>query len=222
MRKWFWRWIILPILLIAMSFYGLMAGLLWVWKSSPVDNSMFMLAHRINGGTVTQIWVDYENIAKSAKQAAIASEDATFVNHNGFDIKGIEMALKKNQDGKIKMGGSTISQQLTKNLFLTSHRSYLRKGVEAFGVMIMENMWEKERILEVYLNVAEFGNGIYGIESAAQHYFKVSASQLTNEQSALLISMLPNPKFYENNLNNAHLKRKQKVIIKRMKGAVIP
>lgn len=222
MTKWLWRWVILPILLIVLSFYGLMAGLLWVWKTHPVDNSMFMLAHRIHGGTVSQSWVDYDNIAKSAKQAAIASEDATFVSHNGFDIKSIEMALAKNKDGKIKMGGSTISQQLVKNLFLTSHRSYLRKVVEAFGVMIMENMWDKKRILEVYLNVAEFGDGIYGIESASWHYFEISASQLSNEQSALLISMLPNPKFYEKNLKNAHLKKKQKVIEKRLKTAIVP
>ncbi len=222
-KKWLWRWVIAPVLIVAISFHVLVAGLLLVWKNAPVTNSMFMLAHRLGGGEVTQTWVDYDNIAKSAKQAAIASEDAKFATHNGFDVDGIEAAIKANEAaGGVSMGGSTISQQLAKNLFLTSHRSYIRKAEEAIVTMMIEAMWDKKRILAVYLNVAEFGEGIYGIEAAAQHYFDKSAKSLSNSQSALLISMLPNPKYYQKNLNNKRLRNKQRIILRRMPSAQLP
>ena len=169
------------------------------------------------------LWVDYDNIAKAVKQAAVASEDAKFATHNGFDMDGIERAIRANEaGGAVSMGGSTISQQLAKNLFLTSHRSYIRKGEEAVITVMMEGMWDKQRILEVYLNVAEFGEGIYGIEAAAQHYYGKSAKNLSREQSALLISMLPNPKYYQKNLNNRRLQNKKRIIMKRMPSAVLP
>ena len=171
--RFLWRWVLLPLILLMLIFHLLVAGLLVVWQSSPVTNSMFMLAHRLNGGTVTQAWVDNHQIAKSVKQAAIASEDANFVQHNGFDLISIENALKTNErTGNIRAGGSTISQQLAKNLFLTAHRSYVRKAEEAVITVMLEKLWDKERILTVYLNVAEFGEGVYGIEAASLHYFQ--------------------------------------------------
>lgn len=201
----------------------MVAGFLVLWGNTPVENSAFMLWHRLSGGDVTQSWVDYDRIAKSAKQAAIVSEDAKFISHHGFDFDSIQAAIAANEaEGAISAGGSTISQQLAKNLFLTSHRSYLRKGEEAIITVMMESMWTKQRILEVYLNVAEFGEGIYGIEAAAQHYFNRSAAKLNREQAALLISMLPNPKYYGKNMNAKRLRNKQRIILRRMNTAAIP
>lgn len=182
-----------------------------------------MLTHRITEGSVTQTWVEYDDIAKSAKQAAIVSEDSTFSQHNGFDMKGIEAAMKRNEEtGKTSAGGSTITQQLAKNLFLTSHRSYARKGEEAVITVMIETLWDKQRILTAYLNVAEFGNGIYGVEAAAQHYFNKSAANLNRDESSLLISMLTNPKYYQDNQGDRRLRNKQSIIKKRMNNAVLP
>lgn len=222
MGKWIKR-LLLAVIGLILVFHLLVFGLLALWTTQPVGNSMFMLAHRLQGGSVSQTWVDYEQIAKSAKRAAVASEDGKFMQHSGFDMEGIEVAMKKNQQsGEMSAGGSTITQQLAKNLFLTSHRSYLRKAEEAIITVMIENMWDKRRILEVYLNVAEFGNGIYGIEAAAQHYFDKPASKLSREQAALLVAMLPNPKYYQDNQNNRRLRNKQRIILRRMNSAAIP
>ena len=213
----------LAVMLLVVAFHVLVAGLLLIWKTQPINHSMFMLSHQLSGGTVTQTWVDYDDIAKSAKQAAIVSEDSKFSQHNGFDLDGIEAAMKKNEaSGKATAGGSTITQQLAKNLFLTSHRSYLRKGEEAIITVMIESMWDKQRILAAYLNVAEFGEGIYGIEAAAQHYYDKPASKLTRDQSALLISTLTNPKYYEDNRSDRRLRNKQRIVKRRMNNAVLP
>lgn len=215
--------LLLALMLLVVAFHVLVAGLLLIWKTQPINNSMFMLTHRLTGGDVTQTWAESDAIAKSAKQAAIVSEDSTFSQHNGFDFKGIEAARKKNEaTGKMSAGGSTITQQLAKNLFLTSHRSYVRKGEEAVITLMIETFWDKERILTAYLNVAEFGNGIYGIEAAAQHYFDKSAAKLNRDESALLIAMLTNPKYYQDNQGDRRLRNKQRIIKKRMKNAVLP
>lgn len=217
-KRIFWA-----LMMLAVAFYIAVAGLLMVWKTQPINNSMFMVAHRLGGGDVTQTWVEYDNIAKSAKQAAIVSEDSRFVSHHGFDMDGIEAAMKKNEStGTVAAGGSTITQQLAKNLFLTSHRSYVRKGLEASITVMIEGMWDKQRILTAYLNVAEFGNGIYGIEEAAKYYFNKPASKLNRDESALLISMLTNPKYYEKNMSNKRLRNKQRIIMRRMHQAVLP
>ncbi|SJM69432.1 monofunctional biosynthetic peptidoglycan transglycosylase [Psychrobacter piechaudii] len=218
LKRIFWA-----LMMLAVAFYIAVAGLLMVWKTQPINNSMFMVAHRLGGGDVTQTWVEYDNIAKSAKQAAIVSEDSRFVSHHGFDMDGIEAAMKKNESaGTVAAGGSTITQQLAKNLFLTSHRSYVRKGLEASITVMIEGMWDKKRILTAYLNVAEFGNGIYGIEEAAKYYFNKPASKLNRDESALLISMLTNPKYYEKNMSNKRLRNKQRIIMRRMHQAVLP
>ncbi len=214
---------LLAFMLLVVAFHVLVAGLLLIWKTQPINNSMFMLTHRLTGGSVTQTWAEYDAIAKSAKQAAIVSEDSTFSQHNGFDFKGIEAARKKNEaTGKMSAGGSTITQQLAKNLFLTSHRSYIRKGEEAIITVMIEALWDKQRILTAYLNVAEFGKGIYGIEAAAQHYFNKSAAKLNRDESALLIGMLTNPKYYHDNQGDRRLRNKQRIIKKRMNNAVLP
>ncbi|MBH0006205.1 MULTISPECIES: monofunctional biosynthetic peptidoglycan transglycosylase [unclassified Psychrobacter] len=215
--------LLLALMLLVVAFHILVVGLLLIWKTQPINNSMFMLTHRLTGGTVTQTWAEYDAIAKSAKQAAIVSEDSTFSQHNGFDFKGIQAAQKKNEEsGKKSAGGSTITQQLAKNLFLTSHRSYVRKAEEAVITVMIETLWDKQRIMTAYLNVAEFGNGIYGIDAAAHHYFDKSAANLNRDESALLIAMLTNPKYYQDNQGDKALRNKQRIIKKRMKNAVLP
>lgn len=222
-RSIIYRFVVKPILGILIGFHLLVLGVLLLGKNQPITYSAFMLAHNLKGKTVYHSWVDYNNISRFAKQAAIASEDGKFSTHNGFDLDGIEKAIQTNEKkGTIRAGGSTISQQLAKNLFLTSHRSYIRKGEEAIITIMMEAVWDKQRILEVYLNVVEFGDGIYGIEAAAQHYFNTSASQLNKEQSALLISLLPNPKYYQKHLNNKRLQAKKRLVMQRMAGADLP
>ncbi len=223
MFRWIFKWIIAPLLVLFLSFHLMVAGFLVLWRNTPVENSAFMLWHRLSGGDVTQSWVDYDRIAKSAKQAAIVSEDAKFVSHHGFDFDSIQAAIAANEaEGAISAGGSTISQQLAKNLFLTSHRSYLRKGEEAIITVMMESMWTKQRILEVYLNVAEFGEGIYGIEAAAQHYFKKPASRLTSLEAARLAVMLPRPRYFQQHWQSGYLSQRAQVIARRMAGTAIP
>ena len=154
----FFKRLLMAIMLLVVAFHVLVAGLLLIWKTQPINNSMFMLTHRLTGGTVTQTWAEYDAIAKSAKQAAIVSEDSTFSQHNGFDFKGIEAARKKNEEtGKMSAGGSTITQQLAKNLFLTSHRSYVRKIEEAIITVMIETLWDKQRILTAYPIMSQCG-----------------------------------------------------------------
>lgn len=140
-------------------------------------------------------WVPYERISIHLKRAVVAAEDDRFLDHAGFDWEGIERALERNAErGRIASGGSTISQQLAKNLFLSSSRSWLRKGQEAAITMMIEATWDKRRILEVYLNVAEWGDGVFGAEAAARHHFKVAAPYLSRQQASLLAAVLPNPR----------------------------
>lgn len=168
-------------------------------------------------------WVPYERISIHLKRAIIAAEDAKFVDHEGFDWEGMQKALEKNQKkGRFVAGGSTISQQLAKNLFLTPTRSYVRKAEEAIITLMLENLWSKRRILEVYLNVIEWGNGVFGAEAAARHYYNASAAQLGPEQAARLAGMVPNPRFYDRNRNAPGLGRKTAIILGRMPGAEVP
>ncbi len=143
-------------------------------------------------------WVPYERISIHLKRAVVAAEDDRFVEHEGFDWEGIQRALEKNERrGRKVAGGSTISQQLAKNLFLSPSRSWLRKGQEAVITVMIETIWDKRRILEVYLNVVEWGDGVFGAEAAAQHYYRVPAARLGPAEAARLAVMLPNPRRYE-------------------------
>lgn len=147
---------------------------------------------------IQQTWVPYERISPSVKRAVIAAEDDKFIDHDGFDWEGMQKAIEKNQrKGKVVAGGSTISQQLAKNLFLSPSKTPWRKLQEAAITLMLESMLDKQRILEIYLNVVEWGNGIFGIEAAAQRYYKTSAAQLGPAQAAHLAVMLPNPRKYE-------------------------
>ncbi|GEP91473.1 monofunctional biosynthetic peptidoglycan transglycosylase [Chitinophaga terrae (ex Kim and Jung 2007)] len=138
-------------------------------------------------------WVDYDQISQHAKLAVIASEDQLFTDHNGFDFKSIEKAMKHNQKSKKIKGASTISQQVAKNVFLWQGRSWFRKGLEVYFTFMIEKIWGKQRILEVYLNVAEMGEGIFGVEAASQNYFHKNAASLNREEAAMIAACLPNP-----------------------------
>jgi monofunctional biosynthetic peptidoglycan transglycosylase len=139
-------------------------------------------------------WSDWSNISPNVKVAVMASEDQKFPEHSGFDFDSMEKAWASNQSGRKFRGGSTISQQVAKNLFLWPGRSYVRKGIEAYFTVLIEAMWSKQRILEVYLNSAEFGNGVFGVEAASRRYFGKPAAKLTAQEAALLAAVLPAPK----------------------------
>ena len=168
-------------------------------------------------------WVGYDRISNNLKRAMVAAEDAKFVDHEGFDWDGIQTAIDKNQKkGRVVAGGSTITQQLAKNLFLTPSRSYVRKAEEAVITVMLEAFLPKRRILELYLNVIEWGNGVFGAEAAARKYFGVSAAALSPEQAARLAAMAPNPRFYERNQSAPGLNRKIGIIVARMPSAELP
>ncbi|MHB1375563.1 MAG: monofunctional biosynthetic peptidoglycan transglycosylase, partial [Thauera sp.] len=162
-------------------------------------------------------WVPYERISVHLKRAVVAAEDARFLDPAGFDGDGIQRALERNAErGRLAAGGSTISQQLAKNLFLSPSRSWLRKGQEAVITLMIETTWDKRRILEVYLNVAEWGNGVFGAEAAARHYYGRPAASLGPGEAARLAVMLPNPRHYERNYGPrlaAHAARVQRRMI---------
>ena len=141
-------------------------------------------------------YVDMNEINSSMKLAVLAGEDQLFPDHNGFDFKSIQKAMKHNQKSKSLRGASTISQQVAKNVFLWQHGGYFRKGLEVYFTFMIEKVWSKKRILEMYLNVAEMGKGIFGAEAAAQHYFHKAAKNLSRKEAAMIASCLPNPIAY--------------------------
>jgi monofunctional glycosyltransferase len=202
--------------------------ILW-WRDHPPRETSFM-AHRMEAlreknprAELRYHFVPYARISNALKRAMIAAEDAKFVEHEGFDWDGIELAIEKNQKrGRIVAGGSTITQQLAKNLFLSGSRSWLRKGEEAIITLMLEAMLDKQRIFELYLNAIEWGSGVFGAEAAAQRYFGVSAARLSADQAARLAAMAPNPRFYERNPGAPGLSRKIHIILARMPAAEVP
>lgn len=226
------RYCALALALVAMLFIAYqtyVAIKLWWWIDQPPSSTAFMRA-RLGvmqeadaAAKLQYAWVPYDKISSNLKRAIIVAEDAKFADHEGFDWEGIQKALEKNQrKGKVVAGGSTISQQLAKNLFLTGERSAIRKGEEALITVMMESILDKERIFEIYLNVIEWGDGIFGAEAAARHYFGVSAARLTREQSAKLAAIVPRPRFYDKNRNAPWLLRKTEIILRRMPQADLP
>ena len=199
------------------------------WSHWSPDSTSFMqsrlsqLREKNPKAELKYLWVDYAKISTSAKRAIIAAEDMKFVDHEGFDWDGIQRALEKNQKkGKAVAGGSTITQQLAKNLFLSGERSYMRKGEEAVITLMLEAVMDKRRILELYLNVAEWGVGVFGVEAAARHYYGISAAGLGPEQAARLAAMLPRPQFYDRNRGSAYLAGYTDRILSRMRDAQLP
>lgn len=168
-------------------------------------------------------WVPYQNISVNLKKALIASEDANFAEHGGFDWNGIKNAIKRNErSGRIRGGGSTISQQLAKNLFLNENRSYARKIQEAALTALIESTTDKDRIYALYLNVIEWGYGIYGAEAAAQYFYRQPASALNKTQAAQLAARVPRPLYYIDHPRDPGLRRKTNIILRRMGSAELP
>jgi len=161
-------------------------------------------------------WVPIENMSEHIQLAVICSEDQKFLDHNGFDIEAIEKAYEYNKKGKRTRGGSTISQQTAKNVFLWPERSWLRKGLETYFTFLIENIWSKERILEVYLNSIEMGPNIYGIDAAAQHWFNKTAANLSAYEAAAIASILPNPRTYRANPATNYIQKRKQWIVKQM------
>lgn len=167
-------------------------------------------------GKLKRDYVSYEEMGSNVKKAVIASEDQAFFSHNGFDYKAIEKAMKHNEQGKKLRGGSTISQQTAKNIFLWQGRSWIRKGIEAVYTFIIELVWGKDVILERYLNSIEMGRGVFGVEAASEYYFNKNAKNLTKSEAAWIAAILPNPKKYDPKNPSAYLKRKHSWIMRQM------
>lgn len=167
-------------------------------------------------------WVSYDELSDNLKKAAIAAEDAHFMVHSGFDIHAIRNAYQRNQAGKSLRGGSTISQQTAKNVFLWPGRSWLRKGFETYFTILIEMLWGKKRILEVYLNVIETGDGLYGAYAATMTYFKKPPTALTKRQAALMIAVLPNPRRWSPAKPTAYINRRASLIVRYLNYSQIP
>ena len=162
-------------------------------------------------------WVSIDKISPNLQKAVIASEDANFLTHSGFDFEALQKAYKNNAKGKRIKGGSTISQQTAKNVFLWHGRSYLRKGLEAYFTVLIETFWSKQRIMEVYLNSIEMGNNVYGAQAAAHHWYQVEASELTQHQAAGIAAILPNPRKFKAVNSSSYIERRKGRIVKRMR-----
>ena len=204
------------------------AHIAW-YRYQPPRETAFMaqrmdeLGAKGSKATLRYRWVPYPRISMQLKRAVIAAEDAKFAEHGGFDWDGIENALEKNRKkGRVVAGGSTITQQLAKNLFLTPTKSYWRKAGEAVVTVLLEAMLPKQRIFELYLNVIEWGDGVFGAEAAAQRYFGVPAAQLSAEQAARLAAMTPSPRVFERRPDSAYLDGRVATILARMPSASVP
>jgi monofunctional glycosyltransferase len=222
-------WTLGGLLVVTLLWLAWIAAHVAWWRSHAPEQTAFMaqrvaeLRERNPKASLRYQWIPYDRISRNLKRAMIAAEDARFVEHEGFDWAGIQLALEKNQRrGRVVAGGSTITQQLAKNLFLSPARSYWRKGEEAIITVVLEAMLDKERIFELYLNVIEWGSGVFGAEAASRRYFGVSARDLTAEQAARLAAMAPNPRFYERNQGAPGLNRKVRIILARMAAADLP
>jgi monofunctional biosynthetic peptidoglycan transglycosylase len=206
------------LLLVVGSAFGVL-----IFRWVPVPISALMLGRRLEawraGKSTAQAhrWVPLEAIAPSLGLAVLAAEDQNFAEHSGFDWQAIEKALAHNEKSRRKRGASTVSQQTAKNLFLWEGRTWLRKGVEVWFTLVLELEWSKKRILEVYLNCVEFGDGVFGAEAAAQTFFKKPAKRLTAEESALLAAVLPSPRRFRAEAPSAYLRGRQAWILGQMR-----
>ncbi len=225
--RWLRRGLFAAVALALLWQVWLFAHVAW-WSRFDPGETRFMrlrlaeLREKNPDAALQHQWTPYGQISIHLKRAVVAAEDDRFVDHEGFDWEGIQRALEKNEKkGRPVSGGSTISQQLAKNLFLSPSRSYLRKAQEAVITVMIEALWSKRRILEVYLNVVEWGNGVFGAEAAAQRYYKVSAARLGPAESARLAVMLPNPRKYEHQFG-ARLAAHAERIRARMGSSQVP
>ncbi len=227
-----WRWLrrgLALLVLCLLAWQGWYLGWVVWWKYFNPSTTSFMslrleeLREKDPKAELNKQWVPYERISNHLKRAVVAAEDARFSAHEGFDWEGIQKALEKNQKkGRIVAGGSTISQQLAKNLFLSGSKTPWRKAQEALITLMLEAVLDKRRILEIYLNVVEWGDGLFGAEAAARHYYGVPAARLSAEQAARLAVLLPNPRRFGRLPDSPYLAARSQVILGRMSAAEIP
>ena len=226
--KLVWRVLLIAVVaIVALQLYFF--AQIWWWVDHNPTSTSFM-RHQLSILQETDpniqlqyTWVPYNRISGNLKRAIIASEDANFSEHEGVDWDALEKAYERNaKKGKVMVGGSTITQQLAKNLFLSGERSYIRKGQELVITYMLEYLMDKERIYEIYLNVVEWGSGVYGAEAASRHYYKTSAANLGASQAARLAVMLPRPRFYDKNRGSAYLSKRTGLILRRMGSAELP
>jgi monofunctional glycosyltransferase len=232
MEKFIKRWLGRVLLL----FIGtILAYQVWIlghivfWNFYNPSTSAFMQARldvlrRKDAATILRMqWMPYERISPDLKRAIIAAEDGKFLEHEGFDFEAMQRAYEGNlRKGKLVAGGSTISQQLAKNLFLSEKKTLWRKIEESLITLMIESVMSKRRILEIYLNVIEWGNGVFGAEAAIRYYYGISASSITAEQAAHLAAMVPNPRFYDRNRNTPWLLKRTDMILDQMPAVRIP
>ncbi len=206
-----------------MYFLAISLLLVIVFKWAPVPITPLMVVRcveqKANGKELVleKDWESIDNISNNLQLAVVCTEDQNFLTHNGFDFTAIKKAMAENKWKKRKRGASTISQQTAKNLFLWQGRSWLRKGLEVYFTFLIEVFWSKERIMEVYLNIIEMGDGIYGAEAASQHYFHKSAANLTNQQAAAIAAILPNPRKFSATNPSRYTQKRQWFAMRQMR-----
>ena len=228
LRRWAGWALLLLLGLILLYQLWIFLHIVW-WKYFNPSNSAFMehrlvkLQEKNPDAKLRHKWVPYDKISLNLKRALVAAEDANFMEHEGFDWDAIQKAYEKNiKKGKVVAGGSTISQQLAKNLFLSGRRSPWRKLEEAIITIMLETVLSKQRIFEIYLNIIEWGDGVFGAEAASRYYFNKSAGTLDAWEAARLASMVPNPRYYDRNRNTSFLDKKTNLILGRMPSADVP
>ncbi len=227
-RRWLAR-LFTAFMLVLAGYHGWVLWQVWQLRDHNPDTTAFMQRglERLQSSNPRALlqhhWVPYEQISVHLKRAVIAAEDQKFLDHEGFDVDAIHEAYEKNaRSGRIRRGASTISQQLAKNLFLSPPRTYLRKAHEAVMTLMIELVLSKRRILEVYLNVIEWGSGIYGAEAAAQHYYGKAAAELEPEEAARLAAMIPSPRFYTSNPSTPYLEQRTEILLGEMEYVRVP
>lgn len=229
LRRTLLLWLVgVPLLLLVLLQAWYFVQICW-WVNHNPPSTAFMreqlarLREKDPDARLRQQWVPYERISNHLKRAIIASEDANFAGHQGVDWEALQKAYEKNaKKGKVVRGGSTITQQLAKNLFLSGRRSYARKAQEMVITYMLEAVMDKRRIFEIYLNVAEWGEGVFGCEAAARKYFGKPAARLGPAEAARLAVMLPNPRAYGRRLDSAYLNKRTALILMRMNAAGLP
>ena len=213
--RWIWK--------AMLWFFGLSILSVIIFKWVPIPFTPLMVTRIIEfklewkDAIYSHKWVPLEDISPNLQKAVIASEDGNFLKHNGFDFEAMQKAFKNNSKGRKLKGGSTISQQTAKNVFLWQGRSYIRKGLEAYFTVLIELIWGKERIMEVYLNSIEMGNGVYGAQEAARHWYSKTATNLTPREAAGIAAILPNPRKFKASNSSSYINRRKDKIMRVMR-----
>jgi monofunctional biosynthetic peptidoglycan transglycosylase len=213
--RWIWK--------AMLWFFGfsILSVIIFKWVPIPFTPLMVtrIIEFKLEGkdAIYSHKWVPLEDISPNLQKAVIASEDGNFLKHNGFDFEAMQNAFKNNNKGRRLKGGSTITQQTAKNIFLWQGRSYIRKGLEAYFTVLIELIWGKERIMEVYLNSIEMGNGVYGAQEAARHWYSKTATNLTPREAAGIAAILPNPRKFKASNSSSYINRRKVKIMRVMR-----